>query len=158
MIKYVISKNILYEGIKKVESNPIHYVLDNEQFKLIILVGNARESVPLLRQIDQAEFNCIYQDAFSPKRNSILWTKEWFDLLYSYAHQDCIMSTYSSSSSIRKSMIAAKWSLYKGDQFGPKRSSTRAKITGETEITILEHLARSPAITITDDNYKNYKL
>jgi tRNA U34 5-methylaminomethyl-2-thiouridine-forming methyltransferase MnmC len=134
------------------------YELKNDNFHLVILIGNARESLVKYKNDFNPKFECIYQDAFSPKRNAILWTKEWFDLLYSMATSTCIMSTYSSSSSIRKSMLKANWKLYKGEKFGPKRSSTRAKVTGETDADILTHLENSPVHAITDENHFKYTM
>lgn len=63
-----------------------------------------------------------------------------------------ILSTYSASSSIRKSLTEAGWILKRGDKFGPKRSSTRAYLRGETDPEILLHLERSPVAALTDDN------
>lgn len=129
------------------------YELKTHHFHLIILLGDARKTLPTLN----LKFHAIYQDAFSPKKNASLWTAEWFKLLRDKSHPDVIMSTYSSSSSIRKSMIEAGFKLYKGEKFGPKRSSTRARLTGETDQEILNHLERSPAITLTDANKDTYK-
>jgi tRNA U34 5-methylaminomethyl-2-thiouridine-forming methyltransferase MnmC len=155
LVKYVISKNSIFNGILKKD---YFYELKNDNFHLVILIGNARESLVKYKNDFNPKFECIYQDAFSPKRNAILWTKEWFDLLYSMATSTCIMSTYSSSSSIRKSMLKANWKLYKGEKFGPKRSSTRAKVTGETDADILTHLENSPVHAITDENHFKYTM
>lgn len=121
-------------------------------FSFQIFIGDARERIHDINIKAQA----IYQDAFSPKKNADLWTIEWFEALKNTASSDCILSTYSASSSIRKAMIQAGWKLYEGEKFGPKRSSTRAKLSGETTPTILERLNRSPAITLSDANYKDY--
>lgn len=123
-------------------------------FKLSVLLGDARETLPK----EEKNYHAIYQDAFSPKRNASLWTKEWFELLRSKAGEDCLMSTYSSSSSIRKAMLAAGWKINKGVKFGPKRSSTRAGLKGESDRDILERLKRSPALALTDANAKDYHL
>ncbi len=120
-------------------------------FELCILIGDARKTLP---QIQNKKWNAIYQDAFSPKKNPDLWTKEWFELLKTHSNLDVIMSTYSSSSSIRKSMVEAGWKLYPGEKFGPKRSSTRAKLTGETDPEILLSLSRSPTPALTDASIK----
>lgn len=128
------------------------------KFNLRIFHGNARESIKFLTSHEPTSFSAIYQDAFSPKRNSILWTTQWFADLLTLANEDCIMSTYSASSSIRKSMVAANWKVYKGEKFGTKRTSTRAKVQGTTDSDIILRLERSPAMEITDENYKNYKL
>ncbi len=143
-------------GIKfTCNSNVYSYKKDNITFK--IYLGDARDTIKQLEQ-EKIKFHAIYQDAFSPKRNAILWTTDWFRELKKLSESNCIMSTYSSSSSIRKSMIAAGWSLYEGHKFGHKRSSTRARLTGDTEQGILDKLARSPAIELTDDNYQDYTL
>ena len=123
-----------------------------------ILIGDARISLPWFLENHSLRFHAIYQDAFSPKRNATLWTYEWFKLLKSASHQQVTLSTYSSSSSIRKSMIKAGWKVYKGEKFGPKRSSTRARLTGVTDPDIIEHLDRSPAMILTDENANEYTL
>jgi tRNA U34 5-methylaminomethyl-2-thiouridine-forming methyltransferase MnmC len=152
LIEYAIENNDILKNLNKKSD---HYQLVTDQFELNILNGNARETVPSYQF--EYNFDCIYQDAFSPKRNAILWTTEWFSTLKELSHSQTILATYSSSSSIRKSLIKAGWKLYKGDKFGPKRSSTRAKLIGKTENDILLQLERSPAVEITDDNYMKYQ-
>jgi tRNA U34 5-methylaminomethyl-2-thiouridine-forming methyltransferase MnmC len=153
LIEHVIAHDPFFRGMKKMGS---HYELQKEHARLIIVVGDARQTVPKFHF--HRKFHAIYQDAFSPKRNASLWTTQWFALLKKLADDDVILSTYSSSSSIRKSLIAAGWKVKKGEKFGPKRSSTRAMLSGETDKDILEHLQRSPAQELTDDNAKQYTI
>ena len=153
LIIYVLQKLNL-EYIK----NEDYYQVQSSKYNLMIFYGNARDKIKIIKKHFEAKFNAIYQDAFSPKRNSILWTTEWFKELKKLADTNCIMSTYSSSSSIRKSMLAAGWFVTKGEKFGPKRSSTRANTIGPSDQDITQHLKRSPAIEITDKNYREYKL
>lgn len=134
------------------------YKFKKDNFTLYILLGDARKTISKIPNILTDKINAIYQDAFSPKRNAVLWTTEWFNDLKKLSAKNCIMSTYSSSSSIRKSMISAGWILYEGVKFGPKRSSTRARLFGDTSLEISEKLSRSPAIEITDNNYQDYTL
>ena len=150
LILYFLEKNNL--SYSKSDSA---YIVTKDNFELCIFYGDARESIHL---IENNKFHAIYQDAFSPRRNAILWTSEWFSDLIALADESCIMSTYSASSSIRKSMIAAGWKLYAGEKFGNKRASTRARLTGETDSDILLHLERSPVSAITDSNYKDYTI
>lgn len=152
-----IAKNN-YPELKEIKLQNSVYRLKTDNFELIILLGDARFTLKKFLSENTYKINCIYQDAFSPKRNSILWTYEWFKLLKDNSHEDCIMSTYSSSSSIRKSMIAAGWILYPGESFGPKRASTRAKLNGETHQDIIHKLERSPVQMLTDSNAKEYIL
>jgi len=149
---YANKNQITFEGNKNI------YTHTTNNYELIILLGDARETISQVSDVCPDGIHAIYQDAFSPKRNPVLWTTEWFQHLKAFSHKTCLMSTYSASSSIRKSMIAAGWIVYNGVAFGPKRSSTRAKLTGTIDIDLKERLERSPAIEITDDNYKQYKL
>jgi tRNA U34 5-methylaminomethyl-2-thiouridine-forming methyltransferase MnmC len=95
-------------------------------------------------------FHAIYQDAFSPKKNPTLWTKEWFSFLRSISTEDVILSTYSASTSIRKSLHEAGWKIQQGEKFGRKRTSTRATLNGETSAEILLQLERSSVDALTD--------
>jgi tRNA U34 5-methylaminomethyl-2-thiouridine-forming methyltransferase MnmC len=126
--------------------------LDFQNIKISILCGDARKTLPEFISQSPLKWDAVYQDAFSPKKNPILWTKEWFTLLKNSSAQDVILSTYSASSSIRKSLVEAGWKLSKGDKFGPKRTSTRAKLQGESDEDILLQLSRSPVSALTDDN------
>jgi chorismate dehydratase len=121
-----------------------------ENFKLTIIQGNARCALPDYLKYHHIKWNAIYQDAFSPKKNPAIWTKEWFSLLKDHSHSDAILSTYSSSASIRKALIETGWSVYKGEQFGKKRTSTRASLIGTSDPEIVKLLERSPVMALTD--------
>jgi tRNA U34 5-methylaminomethyl-2-thiouridine-forming methyltransferase MnmC len=127
-----------------------------KNFTLTILSGDARISLPKYLKKHPTFFHAIYQDAFSPKKNPTLWTREWFRLLKEHSSKDVILSTYSSSSSIRKALVEEGWILSKGDKFGPKRSSTRARLLGRSDEDILLHLERSPVKALSDDNISDY--
>lgn len=120
---------------------------------LKVLIGNARESI---KTVDM-KFDAIYQDAFSPRRNPVLWTVEWFEQLGNLSHEETILSTYSASSTIRKSLLKTGWKLHPGAKFGPKRSATIAKRVGESDSDILEKLERSPVNALTDEQVDDYR-
>ncbi|MES2525682.1 MAG: MnmC family methyltransferase [Bdellovibrionota bacterium] len=128
-----------------------HPALNDPKFTFEILIGDARKTVPEYVKKNKPAWDAVYQDAFSPKRNPVLWTKEWFTLLRESSSEDVILSTYSASSSIRKSLVEAGWKLYPGEKFGPKRSSTRARLKGESDPEILLSLERSPVKALTDE-------
>lgn len=127
-------------------------------FRLTILCGDARKTLPQFIEKEELKWHAVYQDAFSPRRNPILWTKEWFEFLKKHSHQDVILSTYSASSSIRKSLCEAGWAITKGEKFGPKRSSTRATLKGTSDPEIIQHLNRSPVPALSDDNIELFLL
>lgn len=135
------------------------YILEakNDKITLTILNGDARKTLPLYLKQNALKWHAIYQDAFSPKKNPTLWTKEWFKLLKDYSHSDVILSTYSASTSIRKSLHESGWGVQKGEKFGPKRTSTRAVLQKETDPDILLQMERSPAMALSDDLLKDTK-
>jgi len=81
MIK-AVSKDLTYE---------------DEQFKIEILLGDARQSIP---QIEE-KIDIVYQDAFSPTHNPLLWTYEWFRDVRAICKDDAILTTYSTAAAIR---------------------------------------------------------
>lgn len=130
----------------------------NDFIELTIIQGDARTTLPEYLSQNPVKWHAIYQDAFSPRRNPALWTMEWFTLLRNFAHEAVILSTYSASTSIRKSLHETGWKVMKGEKFGPKRTSTRATLSGETDPEILLQMERSPVSALTDLQIDSFKL
>jgi len=84
-IKYII----------KTLSQDLYY--EDEQFKIEILLGDARESVTTIKE----QIDIVYQDAFSPAHNPLLWTHEWFRDVRAICTKDAILTTYSTAAAIR---------------------------------------------------------
>jgi tRNA U34 5-methylaminomethyl-2-thiouridine-forming methyltransferase MnmC len=74
---------------------------EDEQFKIEILLGDARETIPKLKE----QFDIIYQDAFSPAQNPLLWTREYFADIRTVSTDDAILTSYSTA-------IATRMGLY----------------------------------------------
>ena len=84
-ISYIInevSKNLYYE---------------DKQFKIEILLGDARKSIPNIKE----KIDIVYQDAFSPNHNPLLWTTEYFKDIRAISKEDAILTTYSIAAAIR---------------------------------------------------------
>jgi tRNA U34 5-methylaminomethyl-2-thiouridine-forming methyltransferase MnmC len=80
--------------IDKVSQNLFY---EDEQFKIEIILGDARESVPKIEN----KIDIIYQDAFSPIHNPLLWTREFFSDIASISKGDTILTSYSTAASVR---------------------------------------------------------
>ena len=76
-------------------SQDLYY--EDEQFKIEILLGDARKSIPKIKE----KIDIIYQDAFSPSHNPLLWTKEHFSDIRAISSDDAIITTYSTAAAIR---------------------------------------------------------
>jgi tRNA U34 5-methylaminomethyl-2-thiouridine-forming methyltransferase MnmC len=124
----------------------------NSPLSITIFIGDGRLTLPeAFHKGLLPKFTAIFQDAFSPKRNPMLWTVEWFNDLRIMSDPDVFMSTYSASESVRKSMIKANWKLKNQKGFGQKRTMTKARLLGVTDESISADLARSPTLELRDN-------
>lgn len=92
--------------IIKAVSRDLYY--EDEQFTIEILLGDARESVPKI----QSKVDIVYQDAFSPAHNPLLWTREWFAEVRALCHEDAMLTTYSTAASIRLGLYENGFKLF----------------------------------------------
>ncbi len=80
--------------IKAISQN---FFYEDEQFKIEILLGDARKEVPKIKE----QIDVIYQDAFSPAHNPLLWTREFFAEMAKLSKEDTILTTYSTAAATR---------------------------------------------------------
>ncbi len=83
------------QHIIKAVSQNLYY--EDEQFKIEILLGDARESILNIKE----KIDIVYQDAFSPAHNPLLWTYEWFRDVRVICKEDAVLTTYSTAAAIR---------------------------------------------------------
>lgn len=83
---------------KKYHSNDVNIEL---------FIGDAREYIKGLKNID-----IVYQDAFSPHKNMLLWTKEYFCDIVSVLSDTNIITTYSRATNVRMSMYSNGLNIY----------------------------------------------
>jgi tRNA U34 5-methylaminomethyl-2-thiouridine-forming methyltransferase MnmC len=72
---------------------------ESSDINIELFLGDAREYVKTLSNID-----IVYQDAFSPKKNPMLWTREYFGDIYRLLSSDGVVTTYSQATNVRMSM------------------------------------------------------
>lgn len=114
----------LFKNYTEVNSLTESYIsLDLFNIHLKILLGDARHTV---KTIPFDSVDCIFQDAFSPKKNPSLWTTAWFLDLIKISNDKVILSTYSSSHGVRASLLKAGFHIENRKGFGQKRTCTRA--------------------------------
>lgn len=135
---FLNSANLPYQLL---EDNLI-LVEKSEGIKLFILKGDAR--IQLLRFIQKnphMKFDVIYQDAFSPKKNPTLWTKQWFQTLASCSHSETSMSTYSSTKKMQKAMLESGFGVRQFKGHPPKKWSTLAYYQQDSQPELLAQLS-----------------
>lgn len=137
--------------LKRYEENQtVSYQGDHQNIKITVFIGDGRLTLPR-NQEKLPHFTAIFQDAFSPKKNPALWSVEWFTFLKSVSAPSVQLATYSSSISIRKSLLKAGWSIESKKGFGQKRTMTKANLLGQTASELLEELKKSPILEIVDN-------
>jgi len=94
---------------------------EDENIRIDVVFGDARE---FLKRTDLT-FDIVYQDAFSPKKNPLLWTKEYFADLSKHLTNDAIVTTYSSATPVRMGMVENSLFVYEPPSSGV-RSGTIA--------------------------------
>ncbi len=142
-----------FNSLKYRETPLAHFYGELNGNKLIVLIGDARETVKKASTEGLlSEIGAIYQDPFSPKKNPTLWTVEWFEDLAKLSSKEVILSTYSSSNSIRKSMIKAGFRVHNRKGFGTKRTATIAMLQGKSDSEVLLQLGRSPVKELEDSD------
>ena len=104
---------------KLVEDN----VYDDNNLHVELFVGDAREYIKKFSDF----FDIVYQDAFSPSTNPILWTKEYFFDIKKSMKQNGIITSYSTSLPTRLALYENDYNLYtnSGDNF---RNATLASL------------------------------
>ena len=110
-------KNIILELSEK-------GVYSDEDIYIEIFIGDAREYVKKF----QDKFDIVYQDAFSPSKNKVLWTKEYFADIQKACKEDAVLTTYSTALATRLALWENGFNLYinSGEDF---RNATVASLT-----------------------------
>ena len=121
-IKYIInelSQNLYYE---------------DGQFKIEIILGNARETIPKIKE----KFHIIYQDAFSPKKNPLLWTREYFSDIKAICREDAILTTYSTAIATRMGLYENGFNIFIHYGNGVRYSTLASPIMLDSEYVDME--------------------
>lgn len=124
------------ETLKTIGNRPFEYVALERDQKMVeklslplkqcqLLFGEAAETIEQLIAAEK-KFDVIYQDPFSPKKNPILWTPQWFSKLRMVVKKGAILSTYSASRAVREALAQTGWQVFPRKGFGRKRAATLA--------------------------------
>ena len=112
-------------------------VYDEENLHVELYLGDARE---YLKKFPKEKFDIVYQDAFSPSSNPVLWTKEYFGDIKNIIKKEGVLTTYSIALPVRLALHENGFNLYinQGEGF---RDATVASLSplDEFESVDMEH-------------------
>lgn len=135
-----------------IEALSKNFYYEDEQCTIEILPGDARVSLPkITRKID-----IVYQDAFSPKQNPMLWTREYFSDLRSICAEDAILTTYSVAIATRMGLYENGFEVYihEGENFRKSTIASPEKLEGLTYVDMVLKKQRNPeAASLRDSDF-----
>jgi len=126
-------------------------VYEDKNTYIEVFLGDAREYI---RRFEN-KFDIVYQDAFSPSSNPILWTKEYFADIKKTMKKEGVLTTYSIALKIRMALHENGFKVYlnEGKDF---RGATLASFKDLEDFALVdvEHkMSCNPdVISLRDDN------
>ncbi len=83
-------------------------IYEDEHTYIELFIGDAREYIKKFEN----KFDIVYQDAFSPSTNPILWTKEYFSDIKKCMKEEGVLTTYSIALKTRLALYENGFKIY----------------------------------------------
>jgi len=113
-----------FEPFKKViESISKECFYEDENIKVEVKIADARE---IIKKIDK-KIDICYQDPFSPKKNPLLWTVEYFKDISEIIKRNGIITTYSIAAPVRMALYENGFIIYEKENKGLKKQTIASK-------------------------------
>ena len=112
----------------------------DESIFIELFVGDARFYI---KELQNDFFDIVYQDAFSPSSNPILWTKEYFADIAALMKEDAILTTYSTAFKTRLALYENNFNIYinTGENFRNATLASKGKLESYKEVDILHKIS-----------------
>jgi len=117
-------------------------VYEDEKIYIEIYIGDAREYIKGFSE----KFDIVYQDAFSPKTNPVLWTQEYFADIKHAIKPDGILTTYSVALASRLALYNNGFRVYlnKGEEFRTATVASLGELQNYEEVNMQHKIACNP--------------
>ena len=103
--EYPAEFEVLREMIETLSTKGIY---KDKNFYIELFLGDAREYIKRFED----KFDIVYQDAFSPSTNPILWTKEYFRDIANAMKKEGVLTTYSIAFKTRMALYENGFHIY----------------------------------------------
>ncbi|MSR86347.1 hypothetical protein EXS74_03045 [Candidatus Woesearchaeota archaeon] len=111
--------NEKYEIIKQLAKEKRY---KDKDYDLTLIMGPAQETIKTL----QEQFDIVFLDPFSPRKNPELWTKEFFQDIFQRMKPGAKLATYSCARAIRENLRAVGFIVKDGPSVKRRGPSTNA--------------------------------
>lgn len=146
---------LLPEPYRKVHEELLEKIpeYDGEKLSLRVLLGDARRKI---KEVENFKADAVFHDAFSPYKNPELWTLDFLSLIKERVDDKGYWVSYSSSLSVRKSLLTLGFKVGSSKEVGRKRKGTVASLKSPVppmEEDEIRKLVLSPfAVPMRDEN------
>jgi tRNA U34 5-methylaminomethyl-2-thiouridine-forming methyltransferase MnmC len=116
----------------------------DENIFIELFVGDAREYIKKL----DVKFDIVYQDAFSPSVNPILWTKEYFADIKKLIKEDGVLTTYSTALKTRLALYENGFNIYinSGEDFRNATVASLSDLVGLKKVDMEHKIKCNPDV------------
>jgi len=123
---------------------------EDEHVSVEVLFGDARKILPAL----ETPFDIVYQDAFSPIHNPLLWTREYFAEIARLTHEKSIVTTYSTALRTRLALYENGFKVYvnTGEGFRNATVASKGELRGFETVDMPHKIKCNPEIVSLKDS------
>ena len=116
----------------------------DENLYIELYIGDAREYI---KDLD-VKFDIVYQDAFSPSTNPVLWTKEYFRDIKNLISKTGVLTTYSTALKTRLALYENGFNLYinKGQEFRNATLASLSELDGYEKVDMEHKIKCNPDV------------
>jgi len=98
-----------------------------DQLRVKILYGDARKRV---KELEGEKFDAVYHDAFSPRKNTELWTLEFLREIKNLLTEEGFWVSYSTALPVRRALFELGFKIYNTLPVGRRSPGTAATLKG----------------------------
>lgn len=122
----------------------------DESNEVKIVIGDAREMI----KETKTKYHVVYQDPFSPKKNPLLWTEEYFTDIKVHLYETSILTTYSQATPVRMGLYKQGFYLFEQEveRIRPGTIASLEQISGLKPIDMALKLQRNPLAKALHDS------
>ena len=116
----------------------------DENISIEIFLGDAREYVKRFEN----KFDIVYQDAFSPSTNPMLWTQEYFRDIKNAMKDDGILTTYSIALKTRLALHVNGFHVYinSGEDYRDATVASLSELVGYKKVDMEHKITCNPDV------------
>jgi len=119
-------------------------VYKDDLLSIELFLGDARAYVKKFENF----FDIVYQDAFSPSTNPLLWTKEYFADIAKVMEKEGVLTTYSIALKIRLALYENGFSLYlnQGEGYRDATIASQTPLLNTLPVDMQHKMACNPTV------------